>query len=224
MKSNEELQQNVEDALKWEPSLHAAEIGVTVKGGIVTLTGVVDNYSKKMEAEHAAKSVSGVKAVVEKISVELPELHKKSDDNIAAAAIKALQNSWSVPDDKIKIKIENGWIYLDGILNWNYQREEVKRIIHGITGVKGIINNIIIKGDVHDKLEESLIRDALKRHWSLKDDDIKVRVAGTTVTLIGFVSSLYKWEQAERIAWKTPGISDVVNNLQIVENEHVLSN
>lgn len=222
MKSNERLQQDVEDAIKWEPSLHAAEIGVTVKDGIVTLSGTVDNYLKKLEAEHAAKSVTGVKAVVEKIEVRLPYTLVKSDQEIAANVVRALEDNWSVPDKKVKVKVENGWVYLDGTFSWDYQREAAKTAADKIPGVKGVINNITIKSDIHDKMEEKLIKDALKRHWSIKADDINVSVSGTAVTLTGVVSSIYQKEEAGRIAWKTPGIWHVVNNL-VVEYNYALT-
>jgi osmotically-inducible protein OsmY len=219
MKSNEMLQQDVENAVKWEPALHAAEVGVIVKDGIVTLTGTVDNYSKKLQAEHAAKSVTGVKAVVEKIEVRLPHTLTTSDQEIAGDAVKALENSWSVPDKKVKVKVENGWLYLDGEFAWDYQREAARRAVEDIPGVKGVVNNITIKSEIHDQMEEKLIKEALKRNWSINADDVHVDVSGTTVTLTGVVTSIYQKEEAARIAWKTPGIWSVVNHL-VVEYDY----
>jgi osmotically-inducible protein OsmY len=127
MKSNEDLQKEVQDAIKWEPKLHAAEIGVVVHDGIVTLTGTVDNYAKKIQAENAAKHIKGVKAVVEKIEVKFNTDWAKHDDNdIAKEIVHAYKWNWQLPDDKIHVKVENGWITLDGETNWNYQREEAK--------------------------------------------------------------------------------------------------
>ncbi|MGH2664685.1 BON domain-containing protein [Flavobacterium sp.] len=219
MKNNEQIQQDVEDAIKWEPLLHAAEIGVTVKDGVVTLMGTVDNYLKRIEAEKAAKKVEGVKAVVEKIEVRLPHAAGKTDQEIAEQLLSAFKNNWSIPDLKVKIKVENGWVYLDGTFSWDYQREAVKRVLYYIQGVKGVINNITIESEVHDELEEKLIKNALKRHWSINGDTITVDVSGTTVTLAGFVTSLYQKEEAGRITWKTPGVWSVINNLK-VEYEH----
>ena len=209
------IQQDVEDALEWEPSLNAAEIGVTVKDGVVTLHGTVDNYIKKMNAEDAAKKVAGVKAVVEKIEVKLSRSGTRDDEDIAAEVLRALKQAWSVPDEKIKVKVENGWVFLDGTLSWDYQRESAKSAVNHIRGVKGVLNNIMIKSDEHDHVEEKLVKDALRRHWSINADDITVTVSGTNVTLTGVVKSLYQKDEAGKIAWKTPGIWSVDNKLAV---------
>ena len=215
MRTDEQLQQDVEDAIQWEPTLNAAEIGVAVHHGIVTLSGTVDTYFKKLEAEHAAKDVLGVKAVVEKIDVHYSNSSTKSDEEIAAQALKALADDWSVPDSKIKLKVEKGFIYLDGIVNWNFQKRAAKRAVQDIQGIKGVIDNLKIKAEVHDALEKSLIKKALKRHWAINSDNIDVAVSGTTVTLTGKVSSIYEKEEAGKIAWKTPGVWMVINNLEV---------
>jgi osmotically-inducible protein OsmY len=215
MKSNEQLQQDVEDALKFEPSLHAAEIGVSVADGIVTLSGLVDNWTKRTEAENAAKSVKGVKAVVEQITVQLPGSSVRTDQDIAALVVKALEQNLSVPAHKIKVTVETGWVYLEGELEWNYQREAAKRAVDDVPGIKAIMNNITIKSEAHDRLEENLVRDALKRHWSICSDDIKIDVVGTKVTLTGVVGSIYEKDEAGRIAWKTPGVMTVDNKLMV---------
>jgi osmotically-inducible protein OsmY len=122
MKTNEELQRDVQDAIKWEPKLHAAEIGVTAKDGIITLMGNVDAYFKKTEAENAAKNVDGVKAVVEEIEVRYSN-SAKSDEDIANDVLIALIDNWNVPQENIQVKVEKGWITLDGQVTWNYQKE-----------------------------------------------------------------------------------------------------
>src|ERR1700733_3546912 len=122
MKNNAELQKDVQDAIKWEPLLNAAEIGVTVKDGVVTLTGVVDSYSKKFEAEDAAKNVAGVKAVVEKIEIKFAgNIGRKDDNEIASEILNAYKWNWEVPDNKVKVKVEDGWVVLEGELQYNYQ-------------------------------------------------------------------------------------------------------
>lgn len=124
MKTNEHVQKDVQDAIKWEPLLHAAEIGVTAKDGVITLTGTVNSYAKKSEAEAAAKSVVGVKVVIEKIEVKFDSQWEKIDDNsIATNVLNAIEWNWKIPNDKIKVKVEKGWITLEGELNWNFQRE-----------------------------------------------------------------------------------------------------
>ncbi len=215
MKNNEELQKDVQDAIKWEPLLNAAEIGVTAKDGVVSLTGVVDTYAKKMEAEDAAKRVIGVKALVEKIEVKLPSAWTKTNAEVAKEVLVALKSNWSVPADKVTVKVEDGWVTLDGELPWNYQKEAAKSAVNYLTGVKGVTNNIKIKSDVHDAIEKEDVVAAIARSWSIDDSDISVSVSGTSVTLTGTVNSWYQKEEAGRIAWKTPGIWSVKNELAV---------
>jgi osmotically-inducible protein OsmY len=219
MKSNQELQTDVQNALKWEPLLHAAEIGVTAKDGIVSLTGVVSSYAKKMEAESAAKKVIGVRALVEDIKVKFPSAWSKTNVEIADEVLSALNSNSSIPKDKVKVKVEDGWITLEGELPWNYQKEIAKKSVQYLTGVTGVTNNIKIKSEVHDAIEKKDVEDAIKRSWSIDDSDIKVSVSGTTVTLTGTVDSWYQRDEAARIAWNTPGIWHVNNEL-IVEYHH----
>ena len=215
MKNNSELQTDVQNAIKWEPLLNAAEIGVTAKDGVVSLTGVVDSYAKKLEAEDAAKKVIGVKAVVEKIEVKFPNSWTKTNTEIANEVLSALKSNWSVPNDKVTIKVEDGWVTLEGELPWNYQKEAAKNAINWLTGVKGVTNNIKIKSESHDSIEQKDVENAIRRIWSLDDLDIKVKVSGTTVTLTGTVNTWFQKEEAGRIAWKTPGIWHVKNELAV---------
>lgn len=216
MKTNESLQKDVQDAIKWEPLLHAAEIGVIVKDGVVTLTGTVDNYIKKTEAETAAKNVSGVKAVVENIEVKYDSFwNKKTDQEIATEVINALRWNWNVPNDNIKVKVEDGWVTLDGDLAWNYQRESAKNTVKNLEGVKGITSNIKIKSDNIDTIEKVAIEKALSRNWSINDNDIEVKVKANEVTLAGTVDSYYQKDEAERIAWNAPGVWSVNNELSV---------
>lgn len=214
MKTNAKLQRDVQNAIKWEPLLHAAEIGVIAKDGVISLTGIVDNYAKKAEAENAAKKVAGVKALVENIEVKFPSSLKKTDAEVAKEVLGALQSNYSIPDDKIMVKVEDGWVTLEGELPWHYQKEEAARVVKYLTGVKGLINKITIKSELDDAIQKKDIQDALKRS-SIYDNDIKVSVLGTTVTLTGTANSLYQKEEAGRIAWKTPGIWNVNNELDV---------
>lgn len=214
MKTNAELQTDVQNAIKWEPLLHAAEIGVTAKDGVVSLTGEVDSYVKKMEAENAAKKVIGVKALIEKIEVKIPNKWEKTDTEIVDKVLKALKKTWSLPKDKVTVKVENGWVTLGGELLWNYQREDAKKAVRYLSGVKGLINNIKIKSESNDAIEKNMVEKALRRS-SIDDSDINVKVSGTTVTLSGTANSWYQKDEAERIAWKTPGIWHVNNELEI---------
>jgi osmotically-inducible protein OsmY len=215
MKTNQELQTDVENAIKWEPLLNPAEIGVTAKDGVVSLSGVVDSYAKKLEAENAAKKVIGVKALVEKIEVKFPSAWTKTNAEIANEVLTALKLNWSVPKDKVTVKVEAGWVTLEGELPWNYQKEAAKSAVHYLTGVKGVINNIKIKSETHDAIEQKDVEHAIGRSWSVDDSDIQVAVSGTTVTLTGTVDSWYQKEEAGRIAWNTPGIWHVKNELVV---------
>jgi osmotically-inducible protein OsmY len=215
MKNNQELQTDVQNAIKWEPLLNAAEIGVTAKDGVVSLTGVVDSYAKKLEAENAAKKVIGVKALVEKIEVKFPSSWTKTNAEIANEVLTALKNDWSIPNDKVTVKVEDGWVTLEGELPWNYQKESAKSAVNYLAGVKGVTNNIKIKSEIRDAIEQKNVEDAIARSWSVDDSDINVSVSGTTVTLTGTVDSWYQKEEAGRIAWKTSGIWHVKNELAV---------
>ena len=216
MKDNAEIQKDVQDAIKWEPLLRAAEIGVTVKDGVVTLTGTVDSYPKKMEAEDAAKRVEGVKAVVEKIEVKFNNGWAKKDDNeIATEVVNALKWHWQIPVDKIKAKVEKGWVTLSGELEWNYQKEAATNAIKNLLGVTGVGNNISIKSETQDRVEKMDIESALRRNWSIDDRNITVTASGHKATLTGTVDSWYEKDEAARIAWNAPGVWSVENELVV---------
>ena len=216
MKNNAELQKDVQDAIKWEPLLNAAEIGVTVKEGVVTLTGIVDSYSKKSEAEDAAKNVKGVKAVVEKIEIKFSNSWARKDDNqVANEIVNAYKLNWQVPDEKVKVKVEDGWVTLEGELKWNYQREAAKDAVKNLLGVTGVSNNITIKSETQDQIEKGDIENALQRNWATTDKDITVNVSGHNVKLSGTVHSWYQKDEAGRIAWNAPGVWDVDNELVV---------
>ena len=216
MKTNEELQRDVQNAIKWEPLLHAAEIGVSVKDGVVTLTGSVDNYTKKTEAENATKNVMGVKVIVENIEVKFNSSYDRKDDNdIASEILNAYKWNWQVPNDKVKVKVENGWVTLEGELAWNYQKTAAKDAVSKLMGVMGVFNNITIKSESNDKIEKEEIENALNRNWSLNNKDIEVNVSNHKVTLMGTVDSWYQKEEAARIAWNAHGVWAVNNELEI---------
>ncbi len=219
MKTNEQLRKDVQDAINWEPLLHNTKIGVIADDGIVTLTGTVDSYSKKIEAEKAAKHVAGVTALVENIKVVLPHGSVRTDNEVAADVVKALAQNHDIPHENIKVKVENGMVYLEGKITWDFQRESARKSIHQIRGVKGVIDDMVLKSSAHDKLEEKLIKEAFKRHWSLNAHDINVKVTGNHVMLTGYVASMYQKEEAGRIVWKTPGVWSLDNSL-IVEHDY----
>ncbi|MBA2613592.1 MAG: BON domain-containing protein [Bacteroidetes bacterium] len=222
MDANENLQKQVQDALKWEPLLHAAEIGVTAIDGVVTLTGIVDSYTKKLQAEDATKNVSGVKAIVGKIEIKFADSGEKTDHEIANDILSALKWNWQVPSNKIKTKVENGWVTLDGELHWNYQREAAKKAIDNLKGVKGVSNDIKIIAESQDEVEKAAIEKAFVRSSSINNKKIQVKVSGNNVRLTGIVDSLFQKEEAARIAWSAPGVISINNELEIKHGDELL--
>jgi len=214
-KSNDVLRKEVIEAIKWEPLLSSNEIDVSVQDGIVTLGGTVDNFTQKKEAEQAVKNIAGVKAVVDDVKVGLYFSAIKSDTDIAASVIKALRENWAVPDHRIKVTVENGWVTLEGILHWNFQRKAADNAIRYLPGVRGVIDKIKIEAEIKNELGKEIVEKALRRSWILDVDNIRVRVDGKTIFLSGIVDSLFQKEEAERIAWNTPGVWYVDNELLV---------
>jgi len=215
MKTNQQLQKDVQDAMRWEPLLTDADFGVAAQNGVITLTGTVDSYSKKLEAENAAKNVAGVKAVAEEIIIKHGDFGNKSDTEIAAAVLNAWKWNWEVPDERINVKVEKGWVTLEGELRWNYQREAAKKAVRNVAGVMGVSSNIKIKSEITDAIEKKDIESALERNSTIDELGIEVDVSGNGLILKGFVNSIYARDQAEQIAWNAPGVETVNNNLLV---------
>jgi osmotically-inducible protein OsmY len=217
MKTDIQIQKDVMDELKWQPSLNSSEIGVAVKDGIVTLSGKVDSYSKKLSAERAAKKVVGVKAVAEDIQIGVSPAFSKTDTEIAQAVISALKWHTSVPDDKIKIKVENGNVTLEGEVEWEYQRLSAKTAIQNLSGVRMVVNLLTLKPKLNPIELEHKIETAFRRHATVDASKIDVSTIGNKVILTGTVRSIAESEDAEDVAWAAPGVYDVDNKLKIVE-------
>jgi osmotically-inducible protein OsmY len=214
MKTDEELQRDVRIALLWEPSVTATHVGVSVKDGVVTLTGHVPSYAEKIAAERAAKRVEGVMAVANEIDVNLPQSNRRTDQDIAVAAVKALNSKLFVPADRIKVTVHNGWITLEGDVKWQFQRWAAERAVRNLPGVRGISDNIKISSRVSPPQLQSKIEAALKRQAVLDAQRISVDVNGNEVILRGTVRSWSEKQEAERTAWSAPGVMSV--NSQIV--------
>jgi len=215
-KSNTELQQDVLSELKYEPSVDASDIGVTAKEGIVSLTGNVKSYAEKYAAVHAAERVAGVKAVADELEVDLPAFHVRNDQDIAKAAVNALQWDVWVPPDGIKVKVNDGWITLEGEVDCWYQQNAAGNTVRNLTGVKGITNLITIKGPAVVPSEvKAKIDSALRRAAEVDADRITVKVVGDKVILNGKVSSWAERSEAERAAWSAPGVRTVEDDLVI---------
>jgi osmotically-inducible protein OsmY len=216
MKTNEELQNDVQDAIKWQPLLQAAEIGVTAKNGVVTLSGVVNSFTKKIEAEKAAKSVIGVRAVVENIDVKISTSLLKNDEDLATEILSSMKWDWSVPNDKVQVKVEDAWVTIDGNVEWNYQKEAARSCAANLIGVKGVTNNLVVKADSKDNIEQEDIEKALSRSWMVDDHNIQVKVKGNKVVLRGAVESIFEKDEAARLAWNAPGVNEVDNELAVI--------
>jgi len=215
MKTDERIKQDVLDELVWQPSINDTQIGVIVNDGIVTLTGTVDTYAKKIAAEKAAKGVYGVKAVAEDLEVRYSSSKGKTDTDIAKAAVDALKWNSSVPADGIKMKVEDSWVYLTGEVKWSYQKNAAKRAVENLLGVKGVINNISLKQTVEPFEIKNRITKAFERSAELEAKNIKVQVDGHTVKLSGTVHSLTEKEEARKAAFFAPGVTKVENNLKV---------
>jgi VCBS repeat-containing protein len=222
MKSDVQIQQDVMEELKWEPFLNASDIGVSVKNGIVTLSGQVDAYSKKIAAEKSAKNVTGVKAIAEDIQIGVSPTHDKTDTEIAEAVLNALKWHTAVQEEKIKIKVENGNVRLDGEVEWEYQRSNAKTAIENLSGVKSVINFITVKAKVLAADVKEKIMDAFHRSATIDAACIKPEITGNKVTLLGKVRSVSEKEDAESAAWNAPGVTTVENRLLVDEPEYVL--
>ena len=214
MSHDSQLKQSVLDELKWEPSIDAAHIGVTACEGVVTLMGHVDSYFQKSAAEMAAGRVKGVKAA-EEIEVKLPFNIKRSDEDIAAAAISRLSWDVSVPTDAIKVKVEKGWVTLTGQVDWHYQKQAAEMDLRGLHGVIGVSNNATIKTRVNTANLSDAIGSALHRSWFWDSDNVSVSADGGKVRLSGTVETWHDREVAESTAWAAPGATAVENNIMI---------
>lgn len=215
MKTDFEIKDDVLDELAWQPNIDETQIGVIVENGVVTLSGVVNSYAKKLDAEKAAKRVEGVKAVALDIEVKYGTDFKKTDKEIAKAIVDAFEWNALVPEDDIMVKVENGWVYLTGEVQWAYQMNAAKNAAEKLLGVKGVSNLITLKNNIKPTEVKDRIKKAFQRMANLDADNITLETHGHTVTLRGKVHSIKEKEDAEAAAYNAPGVYDVKNELKV---------
>ena len=215
MKTDSEIKNDVLSELLWDPLVSETKVGVTVNEGVVTLTGHLDTYAEKVAAKRSAERVSGVKAIAVEIDVIQAGIHQRSDTEIALAVEHALSWNTSVPQDRVKVAVEKGWVTLTGDLDWNFQRRAVERMVRPLKGVVGITDNIQLKTlPIPLKLQER-IQDALTRQAMREARRIEVSVEGSEVTLRGHVHSWAEKNAAEGATWSAPGVVRVNNQLTV---------
>jgi len=215
MISDLQLRQDVLDELEFEPCVNAAHLGVAANRGVVTLTGFVANYAEKAAAERAVRRVKGVKAIAEEIEVRLPSDTKRSDDEIAARAVEILKWQVGFPADRLAVKVEKGIVTLTGDVDWQYQKADAEHVVHKLSGVIDVLNQIRVAAPVRASEIKEKIQKALQRSAEVEASGITVQTEGGRVVLSGKVRAWYERDIAERAAWSAPGVTEVQDHLTI---------
>lgn len=215
MKTDSEIERDVKTELGWNPDLNSTDIAISVKNGVVTLAGFVPRYIDKYEAEKAAKRVAGVLAVANDIEIRLPAIDQRPDPEIARDAVAAIKNQLPFSYEQIKAVVRNGWVTLEGDVEWQHQRQTAERAVRPLKGVKGIINDIKIKPRVEPSDIKQKIQEAFRRSAEVDANQIIVETSGGEVILKGKVRSWVERDEAERVAWRAPGVTKVEDRIVV---------
>jgi osmotically-inducible protein OsmY len=215
MRSDDDIKRDVEQELRWNPSLDSTDIAVAVKNGVVTLTGFARSYTDKWEAERTVKHVAGVVGVANDLEVRLPTADQRPDPDIAREAVSAIKTRLPISAEKIKVVARDGWLTLEGEVEWQYQRETAESAVRWIRGVKGITNLIQLKPRVTPTEIKRKIEEAFTRSAEVDANRITVEANGSEVILKGTVRSWAERQEAERVAWAAPGVTRVDNRITI---------
>ena len=216
MKSDTQLHMDVREELKWEPRVRDEEIGIEVRDGVVTLMGTVPDYAQRLRAERAVERVAGVRAVAQELTVKVPNSHVRSDTDLAHQVVSTLAWDTEVPDQKIKAKVEDGWVTLEGDVEWQYQRNAPERAVRYLFGVKGVSNLLKVKPHASPYDVAQHITAALGRSAAADAKKIKVTATDGKVTLTGAVRSWPERADAQRAAWSASGVTAVDDRLSVV--------
>jgi osmotically-inducible protein OsmY len=215
MRSDSEIERDVKDELQWDPDLDATNIAVSVKDGVVTLAGYVKSYTDKYEAEAAAKRVASVRAVANDLEVRLPSVDERPDPDIARDAVAAIKSQLPISSEHIKVVVKNGWVSLEGQVEWQYQRQTAEKAVRRIKGVKGVSNLIQLGPRAQPEDIKRKIQEAFKRNAEVDANRIMVETNGSEVILKGTVRSWVEREEAERVAWSAPGVTKVEDRIAV---------